>query len=93
MKLDMSASSWDVVARRTLLTRPSPDEFIGRVRFLWGLFGKRLAQMPPWMADEFTSFLAGVARGPRLDFEIRCGMQRLVLGLHQGAQEAERERG
>jgi hypothetical protein len=92
MKADESLRPWISAGQRALRFRPSPEEFGARIEFLWRLFGKRLAEMPPWMADEFNKILAGAASGPMAYFKMLCGMRRLVLTLHRAAREAERER-
>lgn len=91
MKWDTSFLPWTSAAHRALSIRPSADELGARIQFLWRLFGKRLSEMPPWVADEFTKILAGAAGGPLAHFEMLCGMRRLVFGLRRGAREAESE--
>ena len=90
MKWGASFLRWTSAGQRALSLRPSADELGARIQFLWHLFSKRLSKMPPWMADEFTKILVGVARGPLRDFEVRCGMMRLVHGLRRGMREADR---
>ncbi len=92
MNPDASFFPWTSAGQRALSVRPNADEFGARVQFLWRLFGKRLPEMPPWMADDFTKILVGAAGGPLAHFEMLRGMRRLVLGLHRAAREAERER-
>lgn len=92
MKPNTSVFSWTSVAQRTLVSRPDSEELGSRIGLLWGIFGRRLAEMPPWEADEFSNLLLGAARGPIRDFEVRCGMLRLVRGFHRGVREAERGR-
>ena len=92
MKPSTSAFSRSSVAQRMLVSRPDSEELGSRIRLLWGIFGRRLAEMPPWMADEFSNLLLGAARGPIRDFEVRCGMLRLVRGLHCAVRETEHGR-
>ncbi len=92
MKPNDSVFPASSVTQRVLMPRPDAEELGFRIRLLWRLFGRRLAEMPPWTADEFSNLLLGAARGPLRDFEVRCGMLRLVQGLHRGARETEGRR-
>jgi hypothetical protein len=90
MKVGTPLSWWDPASRRVLLIRPGPEELRARWKFLCGVFRQRIPRMAPWWADEFTQILAGAARGPLFDFEVRCRMRQSVTELRRAVREVER---